>query len=148
MRILAIALLVLVMRAPAAASEEQAVVTTVQRLFDAMEARDPTAASAVLLSKGGYFFVREKGGEVSVGGVSYGEFAARLGKDKEPIREVMRDPKVLLHGRVATLWTPYEFHRGGKLSHCGVDSFHLLKTADGWKIAGFVYTVEPCDPRR
>lgn len=131
----------------AAQSEERAVTATVQRLFDAMEARDPAAASAVLLPKGGYFSVREKGGEVSVGGVTHEEFTARLGKDKEPIREVMRDPKVLLHGRLATLWTPYEFYRSGKRSHCGVDSFHLLKTAEGWKIAGFIYTVEPCAPR-
>ena len=129
-----------------AAPEEQAVIATVQRLFNAMEARDSAAASAVLIPKGSYFSVREKSGEVSLGGQSHEEFAARLARDKEPIREVMRDPKVLLHGRIANLWAPYRFYRSGKLSHCGVDSFALVKTGGGWKISGFVYTVEPCGP--
>jgi hypothetical protein len=62
--------------------------------------------------------------------------------------ERMWDARVLIHGRIAVLWTPYDFHRDGKFSHCGVDAFSLVKTDDGWKIAGFIYTVEPegCRP--
>jgi hypothetical protein len=144
MRVALILLFAVAACAPARASEREAVVATVQRLFDAMEARDPAAASAVLMPEGSYVSVREKAGEVSAGAVSHKDFAARLAKDKTPIREVMHNPQVLIHGRIATVWTPYEFHRDGKISHCGVDSFNLVKTAEGWKIAGFVYTVEPC----
>ncbi len=36
----------------------------------------------------------------------------------------------------------YEFVRDGKFSHCGVDSVSLFKSAEGWKIATIVYTME------
>ena len=37
---------------------------------------------------------------------------------------------------------PYDFHRDGEFSHCGVDAFTLVRTESGWKISGGVYTVE------
>jgi len=40
------------------------------------------------------------------------------------------------------VWAPYDFWIDGKLSHCGTDAFDLIKTEDGWKIAGGVYTLE------
>jgi hypothetical protein len=39
-------------------------------------------------------------------------------------------------------WAPYDFHLDGKLSHCGIDSFGLVRGADGWRIAGISYTVQ------
>jgi len=40
------------------------------------------------------------------------------------------------------VWTPYDFWVDGKFSHCGIDIFDLVKTAEGWKISGATYTVE------
>ena len=55
--------------------------------------------------------------------------------------------KFSVHGLIATVWAPYDFWIDGKLSHCGIDAFDLIKTEDGWKIAGGVYTVESnCAP--
>lgn len=124
-------------------SEEKAVLAVVQRLFDAMASRDSAAAQQVLIPEGRYFSVRDNGAAVAVGGATHKEFAERLAGGKEDMRERMWDAKVLIHGRIAVVWTPYDFHRGGKFSHCGVDAFNLVKTSAGWKIAGFVYTVEP-----
>ena len=124
-------------------SEEKAVVAVVQRLFDAMASRDSAAAHSVLIAEGRYFSVREDGAQVALGGAAHREFAERLASGKEEMRERMWNPKVLIHGRIAVVWTPYDFHRNRKFSHCGVDAFNLIKTSEGWKIAGFVYTVEP-----
>ncbi len=44
------------------------------------------------------------------------------------------DPQIRVDGNFAQVWTPYAFYLGGKFSHCGVDAFHLIKTARGWKI--------------
>jgi len=45
------------------------------------------------------------------------------------------------------VWAPYDFWRDGKFSHCGVDAFDLIKTDEGWKIAGGGYTLESkCEP--
>jgi hypothetical protein len=124
-------------------SEEKAVLAVVERLFEAMAAHDSGAARAVLIPEGRYFSVRENGAQVVVGGATHAEFAERLAAGKEAMLERMFEPKVFIHGRIAMVWTPYDFHRNRKFSHCGVDSFSLLKTSEGWKIAGILYTVEP-----
>lgn len=52
------------------------------------------------------------------------------------------DVEVRVHGGIATVWTPYDFWLDGRLHHCGVNSFSLVRFDDGWKIAGIVYSVE------
>ncbi len=136
------ALLLLAAGAPLRAqgtAEEKAVFAAVQRLFDAMAARDAKAAEAVLMPQGRYDSVRQDG---AIGGATHAAFLERLAAGKERMLEQMQNPRVFLRGGIATVWTEYTFHRDGKFSHCGVDSFHLLKTPEGWRIAGFVYTVE------
>ncbi len=124
----------------AEASEEKAVLAVVQKFFDALAARDADAARAVLLPQGQYYAVRENG---AVSGASHAELAARLPAGKEKLLERMRNPRVQIRGGIAAVWTEYDFHRDGKFSHCGVDSFNLVKMPEGWRIAGLIYTVEP-----
>ena len=57
----------------------------------------------------------------------------------------MWHPRVELHGDVASVWAPYDFHRDGAFSHCGVDAFTLLRGDGGWVITGATYTVETAD---
>jgi hypothetical protein len=45
-----------------------------------------------------------------------------------------------IDGDLASVWAPYKFYLGDKFSHCGVDVFQLLKTAEGWKIIYIVDT--------
>lgn len=59
------------------------------------------------------------------------------------MRERYWDPVVHVRGRLALVWTPYEFWRDGKTTHCGVDVFELVKQGDTWKIGNVMYTVEP-----
>jgi hypothetical protein len=58
-------------------------------------------------------------------------------------RERYWDPTVLLRGSMAVVWTPYEFWRDGKTTHCGIDVFDLVKQDGAWRIAHIMYTVEP-----
>jgi hypothetical protein len=53
----------------------------------------------------------------------------------------MWDPEVRIDGPMATLWAPYDFHRSGEFSHCGVDAFQLALKEDGWRIVSIIYTV-------
>ncbi|MBC6989821.1 hypothetical protein [Hymenobacter sp. BT491] len=48
--------------------------------------------------------------------------------------------KVLIDANLASVWAPYEFYLGNKFSHCGYDSFQLVKLAGGWKIAYIIDT--------
>ncbi|MBE9585743.1 nuclear transport factor 2 family protein [Mucilaginibacter sp. JRF] len=42
--------------------------------------------------------------------------------------------------RLASVWTTYKFYVSDKFSHCGVNFFQLMKTAEGWKIIYIVDT--------
>jgi len=120
-------------------SDDQKIVATVQRLFDAMAARDPEAARAVVIPEARHVAVRDTG---AVTNTTHEQFVARLGAGKEPWLERMWEPKVMVHGSIAVLWAHYDFHLNGKFSHCGVDSVSLVKANGEWKISGIAYTSE------
>ncbi len=43
-------------------------------------------------------------------------------------------------GKLAIAWTPYQFYYKGQFSHCGVNSFQLVKLESGWKIQYIIDT--------
>lgn len=43
-------------------------------------------------------------------------------------------------GNLATVFTPYSFYLKGKLSHCGANSFQLVKQNNEWKIQYIIDT--------
>jgi hypothetical protein len=47
---------------------------------------------------------------------------------------------IKIDDRLASVWTPYKFYVSDKFSHCGVNFFQLMKTAEGWKIIYIVDT--------
>ena len=114
-------------------------IATVQKFFDSMAAHDPEAARAVIVPEGRVIGV----GENRTTNISQEDFAARLGTTrKSAYLERMWNPKVLIRGSIANLWAEYDFHLDGKFTHCGIDSFSLVKSDGTWKVAGIVYTVE------
>ena len=47
---------------------------------------------------------------------------------------------VTINGSLATVITPFSFYLNGNLSHCGVNSFSLVKMPEGWRIAHIIDT--------
>lgn len=125
-----------------AQTAEDSVRATVQEFFRTMTARDSAGARRVLLDDGVYWATRETDKGFMVRHSTNAEYIAGLEKPGETWLERMWQPTVQVHGRIATLWTPYDFHVDGKFSHCGVDAFTLVRSDAGWKIASVVYTVE------
>lgn len=129
--------------------EEARVLDVVQELFYAMEARDAARAAEVLLPGGQWVSVRpdEDGAQV-VAVTPFEAFLQQLRAGDEPWLERMWDARVKIHGPIAVVWTPYDFYRGDRFSHCGVDAFTLVRADSGWRIATGTYTVEPagCPP--
>ena len=41
---------------------------------------------------------------------------------------------------LATVWTPYQFYVGDTFSHCGVNSFQLVRIEGAWKIQYIIDT--------
>lgn len=127
--------------------EEEKIISVVNRFFAAMESRSAADAKKILIPEGFSFSIREEGKGALLKTSSFQAFMDSLPHLKEQYKETMTNPKVLIHDRIAVLWADYKFYRDGKFSHCGVDAFSLVKTDDGWKIAGVIYTVEKtgCD---
>lgn len=122
------------------------VLSVVQAFFDAMAARDPVACRRTLLADGQLCAVSEPPKSGGPSRRTLGEFADGVSTWKQRPLERIWNPTVLVHGRVATISAPYDFHRDGKFSHSGLDLFTLVQTDDGWKIASLVFTVEPHTP--
>lgn len=47
---------------------------------------------------------------------------------------------VKVDGPLAIVWTPYKFYYKGSFSHCGVNSFQLVRGANGWKVQYLIDT--------
>ncbi len=109
---------------PIADAERKAVLTVVQKFFDAMEAHDGESLRALLLVEGQSFSTREEAGKFVLRNRALGDFATRLSTMTDKLLERMWDPTVLVHDRIATVWTPYDFHLNGKYSHGGIDIFN------------------------
>jgi len=131
-----------------AQDDREAILAKVQQFFDALAESDTAAGRAAVLLDGQYFRLREVADSLDLRRTPHTEFLRSLAAGGDGLLERMWEPTVLQHGRMAVVWTPYDFHRGGEFSHCGVDAFNLIRTDAGWKIAGIMYTVEPtgCAP--
>ena len=122
-------------------------VKTVQAFFDTMAAKDVEGARRLLMPRGAFHAMRERDGKPVIRPFTTRGVPQGPGRDETAVRERMWNPEVRIRGAIATIWTPYDFWTDGKFSHCGIDAFDLVKTDEGWKIAGGAYTVEAkCDP--
>lgn len=135
---------------PRASDDRKAILAVVQAFFDTMTARDADAAERLLIPEGVLVSTRidPKTRARSIRTMSNADYVAQLRTGAEILRERMIDPLVLVEGDVATVWTRYTFERAGVLSHTGYDAFNLVRTPQGWKIAGGVYSVVPPEPSR
>jgi hypothetical protein len=52
------------------------------------------------------------------------------------------DASAHVQDRVAQVWMPYDLYVGDKWSHCGVDTFTLMKSDGRWRVAALIYTIE------
>jgi hypothetical protein len=128
-------------------SERDAVLKVVQGFFDTMTARDVEGARKILQPQGRFHAIRIRDGKPDIRAFSNEEYFADLKSGKTKMQERIWNPEVRITGGIATVWAPYDFWIDGKLSHCGTDAFDLIKTEDGWKLAGGVYTLESkCEP--
>lgn len=127
--------------------DRDAILKTAQAFFDTMTARDVDGARAVLQPQGRFHAMSTRNGKPDVRAFANEEYFADLKASTNTMRERIWNPDVRIHGLVATMIAPYDFWIDGKLSHCGTDIFDFIKTEEGWKIAGGVYTVETqCEP--
>lgn len=81
-------------------------------------------------------------GEASLSSEDYSKFLKSIASIPSDVafQEKLHEFRVEENGPLATVTTPYSFYFNGKLSHCGVNSFQLVKFAGEWKIVYLIDT--------
>lgn len=134
--------------APVSPADEAAVMATVQRLFDAMRAGDSTAARSVFHPEATLASVSVREGVPVVQRSPVDRFVQAVGAPHEQVwDERIWNPEVRIDGDLATVWMNYAFFLGDRFSHCGVNTFQLIRTSEGWKTFHLADTrrQSPCD---
>jgi len=126
--------------------DRKAAAEVVTNLFAAMKAKSATAISGLFLKEGQLVAIDKPrtGDGPSTTRVFTGEAFAKLIAESKAgeFNEQMKDPEVKIFGDMALVYGRYTFHVADKFSHCGTNSFQLVRTADGWKIANAASTLE------
>lgn len=127
--------------------DREAVLGVVQGVLRAINEADPVLMQGLLTDgatvtrvfRGGS---REAGGDGSaVSTIDRAAFIQGTSDPEQGFLERIWDPRIRIHGDLATVWAPYDFYLGGEFSHCGVDTFQMVRTPRGWRVHGLVYTV-------
>lgn len=124
-------------------SEKMEVIKTVQALFDAMRAGDSAIVRSVFLpeAKMHTAFFSQSSGKNEIREGSLERFANAVGTPHDEVwDEKIWGYSVHLEAPLATVWTPYTFYLGEKMSHCGINTFLLFQTEEGWKILNIADT--------
>ncbi len=114
---------------------------TIAAFFDGMRQGDSTAVRRTLAPGAVFHTIATKTGVTKVAPESPLSFLKAVGTPHPKVwDERITFDKILIDANLASVWTPYEFYLGDTFSHCGYNSFQLVKLADGWKIAHVIDT--------
>lgn len=126
----------------AAQSTEDSLRSTIDQMFLAMKESDARSLldcftdSAILQT----IYVDRQGKTVlrteQLGG--FGEQIA--GTPKGTLEEKITYDIIRIDGPLAIVWTPYRFYAKGQFSHCGVNSFQMVRLNGRWKIQYIIDT--------
>ncbi len=117
--------------------------SVVNKLFDEMAAANAAGILATGTAQNQLVAVRKmKDGKARIDVISAEAFTKFFTKPGAA-KEVMYKPNVEVSGDWAMVWGRYVFFANGKLSHCGINQFNLVRTDAGWKIANGASTIDP-----
>ncbi|WP_025141435.1 nuclear transport factor 2 family protein [Pedobacter jeongneungensis] len=122
-------------------SEESAVKEAVNHLFAGMKTGDSAVVRSAFAAGAVMQTIVNKAEKVNVRTESVNDFVKLIGMPhKEIYDERIVFTKILIDGPLAAVWTDYKFYVGEKFSHCGVNSFQLVKGDKGWQIVYIIDT--------
>jgi len=122
--------------------EEEKVKAPIKALFDGMRKADTAlmrsafAPNAILQT-----ITKNKEGQIGVRTDSLNDFIASIATVKEgALDERIKYDEIKVDADLAMAWTPYQFYFNSAFSHCGVNSFQLVRINGEWKIQYLIDT--------
>lgn len=132
-----------------AQTAEQEVEAVIRSLFDGMRQKNATMVADAFYADGLMQTVQLKPEGTTIGSNAVADFVKRITTTPEgtTLDERILSYQIRVDGAMASAWTPYRFYVNDTFSHCGVNSFQLVKMASGWKIVYIIDTrrKEPCE---
>ena len=121
---------------------QDSVKQAVEQLFTAMRTKDTSllrqcfGPNAVLQT-----ITKDKTGNLVVSDEKVDAFAISIsGHEAGSLDERISFEAIHIDGPMAAVWTPYQFYYKGNFSHCGVNSFQLVRLDGSWKIQYIIDT--------
>jgi hypothetical protein len=129
-------------------SQEDQVKAVIISLFDGMRAKNPIPVEAAFAPQALMSTIVATGESTEVKSNPVADFVKRIAETPADTQldERILDYQIQIDGDLASAWTPYRFYINENFSHCGVNSFQLVKMKEGWKIVYIIDTrrKEPC----
>jgi uncharacterized protein (TIGR02246 family) len=121
--------------------------TVVNRLFETMQAGDTEALRQLFVAEGRLISTFNRNGKTTLRTLALDDFVKLVQETREPYRERMFKQEVRIEGDLATVWGPYDFHVGERLTNCGTNAVQLVRRDDVWKIVQITSTIhtEGCE---
>ena len=115
----------------------------VEEFFEAFHQQDTVALRSFAYKDPGLQSVSiDSEGNTKVMTDTYSEFLNNIVSipAKASFKEELHEYRIEHIGLLATVTTPYSFYYNGNFSHCGVNSFQLVKFNGAWKIVHLIDT--------
>jgi hypothetical protein len=124
-----------------AQSATDSIKTAVNNLFTAMKTADTVLLKKCFSPNAVMHTIQNNKGVIKVVDETVTDFVGFVGKETVGAAdEQIVFESIKIDGAMATVWTPYKFYYKGQFSHCGVNSFQLVRLAEGWKIQYIIDT--------
>ena len=125
-----------------AQDDETAIKTVINNMFDGMRKTDSVLIRSAFAPKAILQTIaKNKEGKISVRSEVLDSFIITVTRPhKEVYDERIIFDLVKVDAELAIAWTPYQFFIDEKFSHCGVNSFQLVKIEGQWKIQYLIDT--------
>lgn len=135
----------------AARTEEAAVLATTQKVFDGMRQSDTTLFKSAFHPTARILSTMTQNDATIYQYESVNNFVQAIARPHTDVwDERVTDYEVRIDDGLAMVWMNYAFYVGTKFTHCGVNTFTLLRTAEGWKIIELADTrrIAPCGEQK
>lgn len=109
----------------------------IEAMFQGMYQRDTSALKECFVPAAAFYtYAFDSKGHPRAKGETLADFLRGVSLIGEtPMEERLTGWQCLVDDGIASVWTPYEFYFDGSFSHCGVNSFQLIKVQGKWKIS-------------
>ena len=125
----------------AAQNSDDEIMKPINTLFEAFETRDSLLARQQFTENASLYALVKTNDSEGVILADINKFMSFIGDQKRPnVSEPLWNPIIQRDDRIATVWVQYAFYYQNKFSHCGIDSFQLVRNDNQWKILSIIDT--------